>query len=355
MTHRLPFITQDLPGCGGIIKSCPEDFVVDEVPLYLPCGEGDHMYLHFRKTGLNTRQVVTRLARILEVDPETIGTAGLKDRDAVTSQWLSAPAAAFKDISPDQLEIPGVTILEHGLHGNKLKIGHLIGNRFTIRIRFCEEDSLDRAQAVVDRIRQQGMVNFYGEQRFGYEGANVTEGKKILQGEKFVKQGFLRRILISAYQSHVFNGYAIIRLQAGLARTVLRGDVMKKTDKGAIFIAEDPVEENRRLEAGEIVPTGPMVGQKAKSPLWEALDFEQECLQALGYTDKIGEGLRRNKMLGSRRPLLVYPQDITVEQDECGLLLSFMLPKGSFATVLLREIIKPAEDFWDQELDENHD
>ncbi|PKK91195.1 MAG: tRNA pseudouridine(13) synthase TruD [Candidatus Wallbacteria bacterium HGW-Wallbacteria-1] len=355
MTHRLPFITKELPGCGGIIKSCPEDFVVDEEPLYLPSGEGDHMYIRFRKIGLNTRQVVTRLAKIINIDSDEIGTAGLKDRDAVTSQWLSAPAAPFQDISPDSIEIPGVTILEHGLHSNKLRIGHLIGNRFKIRIRFCADQALEKAQAVVDRIMSHGMVNFYGEQRFGYEGANVVEGRMILQGEKFVKQSFLRRILISAFQSHLFNGYSIVRLQAGLMRTAMRGDVMKKTERGGLFIAEDSLEETRRLEAGEIVPTGPMVGQKSKAPMWDAMEFEQECMTALGYDARIAEGLRKNRMMGSRRPLLVYPKDISVEQDDGGLILSFMLPKGSFATVLLREVIKPEEDFWDQELDENHD
>jgi tRNA pseudouridine13 synthase len=345
MTHQLPFCTSELGGTGGIIKTCPEDFIVDEIPLYEPCGEGQHLYIRFRKTGLTTRQVVTKVARQLGIKPERIGTAGLKDKDAVTSQWMSVPVHMMGDVDPKSFEEQRLEILECKKHNNKLKVGHLIGNRFKIRIRFCNPGALDRAGEIISRIMDRGMVNFYGEQRFGVEGNNIYEGRDIILGKLKKDNPFLRRLFMSSYQSHLFNGYAFARLKAGLAWKVMKGDVLKKVDTGGMFVCSEPDTDQKRFDNREIVQTGPMIGFKMKQPEDESADFEQSILQGMNYNEEVAQGCLKRKIMGTRRPLLVYPWDMSFHEDEAGLVINFSLPKGSFATVFIREITKPDQGF----------
>lgn len=350
MTHKLPFSTPEFPGTGGIIKSCPDDFIVEEIPLYAPCGEGAHMYLLVRKVSLTTRQVSKKLAKLLDVPVGTIGAAGLKDKDAITTQWFSVPAEAFERMKLSDIDIHGVQILNHGLHGNKLKVGHLIGNRFSTRVRFCRADSSALASAIIERLIREGMVNYYGEQRFGAEGNNIRNGKNLLLGEEVNRDWFLKRLLMASYQSHLFNGYTLARHRAGLARTAMKGDVLKKVATGGLFICEDPVIDTARIQTNEIVLTGPMVGCKVMTPMGESLIFEREVLELMGFGPEMWSAVERIRLAGSRRPVIVYPGDVSISEDDAGLLLCFSLPKGSFATILLREIIKPDEDYWCTEI-----
>lgn len=350
MTHQLPFCTPDLKGTGGIIKTCPDDFVVDEIPLYEPCGQGQHLYIKFRKTSMTTREVVTKIARGLNIKANLIGTAGLKDKDAITSQWISVPVHLLGSVDPMSFQDDKIEILECKKHNNKLKIGHLIGNHFKIRIRFCEPNFISKAADVISRIMDKGLVNFYGEQRFGVDGNNVYEGRDILLGKKKQDNSFLRRLFMSSYQSHLFNGYAYSRLKAGLAWKIMKGDVLKKVKTGGIFICEDPEIDQQRFDNKEIVQTGPMIGFKMKQPTDESVEFEKSILQAMSCDEEVEQGCIKRKIMGTRRPLLVYPWDMSYFEDDAGLVINFSLPKGSFATVFIREITKPDQGFGHLEL-----
>jgi tRNA pseudouridine13 synthase len=335
----LPFVTADLPGSGGTLRASPEDFRVDEVPAYLPSGAGPHLYLRVEKRGRTTPDVLRALARALGVPERDAGDAGLKDRDAVTTQWLSFPAA--QDPDPAALEAPGLRVLEVSRHANKLRAGHVRANRFSIAVRGGD---LSRARAAADALRSRGFANLFGPQRFGTEGRNAEIGKAILSGaptpeaRRAGRDRFLRRLSISAYQALLFNRWLAERLSDGLFAAALRGDVMKKLDTGGLFTCEDPAADGPRVERFEISPAGPMFGHKLRPAAHEALAREERILATEGTTLAAfargggeAEGTRRAARLAV---------DVALEPLPDGYRASFELPKGSYATVLMRELVK---------------
>src|SRR5512140_1591026 len=175
----LPFVTADLPGSGGVLRSSPEDFRVDEIPAYLPSGSGPHLYLQIEKRGRTTRDVLRELARALSVPERDAGYAGLKDREAVTTQWLSFPVA--RDPDPAGLAGTGLTVLAVSRHQNKLRPGHVRANRFEVVVRGGE---LEPARACAAALSERGMPAFFGPQRFGAGGQNAAIGRALLRGER---------------------------------------------------------------------------------------------------------------------------------------------------------------------------
>jgi tRNA pseudouridine13 synthase len=169
VSPALPFVTADRPGSGGRLKCSPEDFQVDERPAYLPGGSGPHLYLHVEKRGLTTRDAVRWLARALGVGERDVGYAGLKDKAAVTTQWLSFPVT--RDPDPAGLATEGLRVLAASRHQNKLRVGHSRGNAFQVVVR---SGQLAAAAACAARLRETGLPNFFGPQRFGSGGANAA-------------------------------------------------------------------------------------------------------------------------------------------------------------------------------------
>ena len=233
----LPFVTADLPGSGGALRRTPEDFRVDEVPAYLPSGEGTHLYLRVEKRGRTTRDAIRALAAALGVPERDAGYAGLKDREAVTTQWLSFPVA--RDPEPTALESPGLRVLEVSRHGNKLRPGHARGNRFALTVRGGD---LERARAAAAALATRGFPNFFGPQRFGAAGRNAVTGKALLLGQRTPEAGraardrFLRRLCISAYQSELFNRWLTERLADGLFAAALAACHRASHDTGAATV-----------------------------------------------------------------------------------------------------------------------
>jgi tRNA pseudouridine13 synthase len=183
-------LTQTLPGIGGTIKAHPEDFMVEELPLYPPAGEGEHTFFEIRKVGRSTFDAVRAVARALGVPPNRVSYAGLKDAQAITCQVLSV-----QGISPDRvmaLDLPGIQIVWAERHRNKLKIGHLRGNRFTIRVREVGESALPAAQATLDVVGRRGVPNWFGPQRFGQRGDSALLGRAVVSRDA---QGFIRHFL----------------------------------------------------------------------------------------------------------------------------------------------------------------
>lgn len=329
---ELPTATPDMPGCGGRIRVEAEDFRVVEIPSYLPQGKGSHRYALVRKTSLTTRDLV-RALQDAGVPAKQIGVAGLKDKHAVTTQWLSVPNR-FEDAWDALDAMDGVEILETSRHKNKLGMGHLRGNRFEIRIREPGEDARTRARAVVARLAQIGSPNFFGPQRFGRYGRNAVDGLKLLRGEWVPGDHRLKRFFLSALQSLLFNRLLALRMEQGIYREVLVGDWAKKHDTGGEFLVDDPGEAERALRL-EISALLPLYGTRVR--VAEGVPGQLETAVLERYDLRWEDFTARR---GDRRISRVALDDAEVTGVDGDLLLSFALPKGSYATTVLREVMK---------------
>ena len=400
---NLPYLTKGFPGIGGTIKNRPEDFFVQEVPLYEPAGTGEHVYVEIQKVNLTTFEAVNRIATALRVSSRDIGFAGLKDARAVTRQVLSIVGTTEQAVM--DLKVPDVTINWAVRHENKLRLGHLAGNRFAIKIRDVNPTDVVKLRPVLDEIRRRGMPNFFGEQRFGRRNDNDRIGAALIRGDnkevlhlllgspdpdlddadsldarrafdagdlqkamrlfprrsgmerrilaRFAKERRpgaavrmvdekIRRLWVSALQSKMFNEVLSRRIES-LDR-LMDGDLAYKHENGACFRVESAAAEQPRADAFEISATGPLVGYRMTMPEGEPARVEQEVLSASGLTADAFRQAGKHKVKGARRPLRVQPQDVQLEGgvDDHGshITVAFTLPAGSFATVLLRELMK---------------
>ena len=429
----MPYLTADLPGVGGRIKASDADFRVVELALYTPIGHGEHVYARIEKTGIPTFEAVRRIARALRIDPRSIGYAGLKDAHAITEQTLSLGNAPLASV--EQLDVPGVRVLSVDRHTNKLRMGHLRGNHFTIRIRDANPTSgrpgaLLQARTILDVLARYGVPNYFGEQRFGLRGDTHLLGRALVlkdeaafvrclvglpngaaepphgeggpheqaespsvrQARALFEAGDLeaslplwpshmeserraiqtlidrpgeyhrvvravsakmRSFYVSAYQSALFNRVLARRLTGGdpmprsgaqQARwqalgTLVLGDLAYIHAKGAVFLVEDPAAEQARADRLEISPSGPLYGFKLTQAQGIPGESEQQVLAEEGL-DLEDFRLRGLRLKGARRPLRFPLSDTEVIEEGKNLVVSFSLPPGCYATVVLREIMK---------------
>lgn len=415
------YATADLPPVGGVIKERPEDFLVDEVPAYQPAGEGEHLYLLVQKRGLSTMDMVGIVARHFRVPRAAVGVAGLKDKHAITRQVVSVHVPGKKPEDFPMLEHPRVAVLWVDRHVNKLRPGHLRGNRFSIRIRGVEPAAARTAHRVLERLAAGGVPNRIGEQRFGLLENNHLVGRAIVAGdfegaarellgpsERFpgqhpearrlfvegryreaiqaypmgartemivlkgladgldARRAFMRlpepvlRYYLSAFQSAVFNEVLDRRVGEGTLASLRPGDLAFKHENGAVFGVDGAVLADAatagRLARLEISPSGPMWGGSMMRAGGEVDRVETEALARTGITpERLAEfDLRaRGTLEGKRRALRVPVVDPQAEGgvDEHGAYVRcvFELPRGSFATVVLREIMKPPRDADEEE------
>ena len=341
-----PLLTSDLPGIGGRIKQSPEDFEVEEIPAYEPSGQGEFLYLWIEKRDLGADYFFRQIARRLDIPLSEVGAAGMKDRHALTRQMISVPAPAEDRLN--HLEGDGVRLLKVSRHSNKLRPGHLRGNRFRILIR--NVNSTSDLPTLIERLRESGLPNYYGPQRFGRDGETVLLGFALLRGQSSQAipeksrrlSPWLRRLALSAAQSALFNHCLGARLTDGLYRRLLPGDVMAKWPYGGLFVADDVQREQARFDARETVTTGPMFGRKMFAAAAEARQREEAVLADAGLTPSSFAGF--GKLLqGTRRKNLVYLDDLQVSEEAEGVRVCVSLPAGSYATVLLREFMKNGE------------
>lgn len=327
----LPYLTADLPGTAGVLRASPDDFVVDELPAYAPAGTGDHVFARIEKRELTTPQAVERIARALGVAARDIGYAGMKDRHAITRQWISvmAPLPAVR-----ALAVPDVTVLESERHPHKLRTGHLRGNRFTLRVRGTTSDAAARATKIFDGL-QVGAPNWYGEQRFGKDGDNAARGRAIVLGEAPApRDKRLAKLLVSALQSELFNTWLVARMTDGLYARALDGDVLHKLG-GGLFTCDDPATDTQRLAAGELAITGPMFGPRMRAAERDAGSRETAILAA-AQLDAFPRALAE----GTRRDAAIRIGDASVTPIEDGIEVAFTLPSGAYATAVMREVMK---------------
>lgn len=337
---ELPYITEGYPGIGGKIRQKPSHFIVEEVPLYDASGEGIHLYVNITKENMNTRDVQIELAKLFNLDPSQVGKAGLKDKYAITTQTFSV---VFNVDQPEPDEV--TDLVEENIpikvnwakyHKNKLRAGHLEGNKFNITIVDVNEDAIEKAETIADKIHEIGLPNYYGVQRTGDEGENVRQGWLILKNRKHIRDRWLRKYLLSSYQSYLCNRYLVERVKNGYFNKLLHGDIAKKHDTGGEFHVEKTAKEQIRYENKEISFTAPMFGYKMRETKHESKTFEDKILESVSITKK---DFRNHHVRGTRRIGRILPK-FTINESEEGIVLSFMLRKGSYATTVLREFMK---------------
>ena len=305
-------------GASATLKLLNEDFLVTELPLQLPSGEGEHIWLDIEKNGANTAFIALQLADATGVQERDVGYAGLKDRYAITRQWFSIylPKGETPDLT--QLQHPEFKVLSQSRHVKKLRPGDLLGNRFRIVLREVTGDR-NAIESNLKAIASQGVPNYFGAQRFGHGGGNVEQGRAMLAREIRVRNPKKKGIYLSAVRSFIFNEVLALRIQQGLWGKALTGDVMD--------------------EAGR--PTGPMWGRGRVSTTDEAQALENGVA---GRHATLCDGMEHAGLDQERRALVASPADLTWEWPQADqLVLSFSLPAGNYATSVLNEILRTTE------------
>lgn len=333
-----------LPGC--LIRCTPEDFQVDEIPAYQPTGAGEHGYLWIEKRGLTSPELIHRIVKSLGVPVKEIGLAGQKDRHAVTRQFVSIPKRFTEHA--EKLNDENIKVLLVTAHPNKLKTGHLRGNRFRLVLRspsgtFTPQD----AQAVHDRLQwltTDGFPNYFGTQRFGHQGNTLVDGLSLLKGTlpkdhwPENKTRTMRRLVLSAVQSGIFNLVLAQRVADGTLRTPIPGEVVvrRQGTKPYVLPVDGPVEN--------IVPAGPMPGPEMLLATGVVADMEREIMSSLRLSPKDFEKYSRLTS-GIRRKMLEFPDDAEARlTEDGGILTTFSVTSGTYATVVLREIVSSVTD-----------
>ena len=330
---ELPF-AHGGPPIEGRIRVEPGDFRVDEVLGFEPTGAGEHAFLFVEKIGANTEWVARRIAEKAGVAPVAVGYAGLKDRHAITRQSFSVQLPGRADPDWSALAIPGVRVLAASRHDRKLKRGSHRGNRFRIRVRDVDGDR-ERVESRIAMIRERGVPNYFGEQRFGREAANVDLAREMFKGRR------VRRteagLALSAARSLVFNAVLAQRVEDGSWDCGLDGEVWMLAGTHSIFGPEPwTIDLARRLAAFDIDPTGPLVGEGELRTTARAREIEERAIAP--YRDLV-EGLAATGMSQQRRALRLRVEGLLHEWEADGsLVVEFRLPAGSFATVVLREL-----------------
>lgn len=332
-----PRVTEALSGTGGRIKSQPDHFCVTEIPLYEPSGSGDHIYLTFCREGATTEWLMRQTAQTLDLKEVDVGAAGLKDKHARAVQTFSLhmPRGDAQQVAQTLEEALPITVLSVSRHGNKLRRGHLVGNRFRIVVDGPAPDALARCQAVLALLYEHGLPNFYGPQRFGNSGDNAERARAALIAGKRLRHR--DRFLLSSYQSALFNIWLSQRIARGDFARLILGDVAKKVSSGGLFVVEDLAVDNQRLAQRELTYTGPIIGHDLKHAEGDAAIHEQILFSEDGIPP---QRLKQARLAGSRRSARLYLDQVTAQTaDDGALILEFELPKGAYATTVLREIM----------------
>jgi len=322
------------PPLQARLRSTPDDFRVEEVLGYDADGQGEHALLWVEKCGANTDWVARELAKFAGVSQVAVGYAGMKDRHAVTRQTFSVQLAGKPD--PDWSTFPHaeVKVLAATRHSRKLKRGALRGNRFVLVLRQVQGDR-EAAERVLQQIAARGVPNYYGEQRFGREGGNVAQARSMFAGRRVERDK--RSFLLSAARSQIFNSVLAARVERDAWDTPLDGEIWALAGSRSWFGPEpfsDVLAE--RLARLDIHPSGPLWGQGERPSQSEAGALEQSIAES--YSD-LAAGLVAARMDQERRPLRLVPTDLKWRWlDDDALELSFELPAGAYATVVVREL-----------------
>lgn len=338
-----------------LFKQNKDDFVVTEIPLYEFAGVGEHIILKIRKKDLATWDAVQIIANFLGCKPRDIGYAGLKDKNALTVQSISIHKQYEEKLKT--FSHPNIKILDTTRHNNKIKVGHLKGNKFFIRLKRVTPIDARKIESVLKTIATYGIPNYFGFQRFGIEGDNYKKGKQILDGTLKEKRRNLKQMYINAYQSYLFNTWLSKRIEISklveafkpseifeklelpleLVKQMkkqehpfklLPGDLMSHYPFGRIFHVENTKEEAEKFSLRDRVATGLLAGKRVKKSENVAYEYEKE------FDEDTSED-------GARRFAWIFLDEISSQykEEKNWFELQFTLPKGSYATEVISELI----------------
>lgn len=333
--EKLPY-AWGKPLNSGKIKSFPEDFKVSEILPFVPSGEGEHCYLRIAKRQLNTDEVVRKLAKLAQVRTSDIGYAGLKDKAAISEQWFSVHLPQHNQPDWSELCSDKIELLEQTHHLRKLRIGALTGNKFSLVVRDiqgCQSQITDR----LAQIKNEGVPNYFGEQRFGNMNTNLNRAVELFTGTSKLRKGPLRSIVISAARSFLFNQILAERINNRTWNQLIHGDVMI-LDGSTSFFAVDAIDETliQRLRTLDIHPSGALWGG-GNMPVDKTCRYLE--INTLSQFPLFLQGLEKLGLKQERRALRVKVADLTWHFiDATTLQIEFVLPPGSYATMVLREL-----------------
>lgn len=331
-----------LPAGRGVIRSRAEDFVVEEVPVQLPDGAGEHLWLWVEKRGENTEAVAKRLTRAAGVKSVAVGYAGRKDRNALTRQWFSVHLPGETgDSAPQGFESEQVRVLRTARHSRKLRVGALRGNRFVLQIREIEADA-GLLETRLRSIAERGVPNYFGEQRFGRAAANLEAALSMFSGRP-ERDRKLRGLYLSAARSAVFNGILARRVADRSWDGLLPGEAVMLDGSNSFFVADSiGADLERRLAIHDVHPSGALWGE-GEPPCRDAAARVEAAV--VGESAALVEGLAAAGLRQERRPLRLCPQELqwAIDERDCSLSLEFMLPAGAFATAVLRDLLEYRE------------
>ena len=304
-----------------------DDFIVDEIGMKWK-GNGNFTILHIKKVEMTTWDMIAAFAEFLNINAEKIGYAGLKDKHATTTQYISIEARYEKELKKfkhKQIKVIGWT-----RHTHSIRMGDLVGNRFTINLFEVSQIQAGQIEKLARKSEKQGLPNYFGYQRFGRDGDSIEQAKKMIDGDLTIEDAKLKKFLISIYQSVFFNEWLAERVMISREENnskflLLEGDLYSDS-KGKLFTPKSP--QQKDFDAHKVVPTGLLCGRGVYRSRDRAGEIEAKYDDGFLYE----KGLRRNA--------IIFPADIEMKYtagfDKMS--MAFTLPKGSYATVFLENI-----------------
>ncbi|WP_395345153.1 tRNA pseudouridine(13) synthase TruD [Ningiella sp. W23] len=375
MSPKLPSLTSELhaaeqfnweylhgkPKAAGTLKASAEDFKVEEILGFELSREGEHHFLWVEKVDTNTAFVAEQLAKFSGIPLRDIGYAGRKDKFARTAQYFSVYQGKHSAPHWDAFSHPNISIIHHHRHNKKLRLGALQGNRFSLKLRNLENFSIEEFHTRIKAIQENGVPNYYGQQRFGQMktssgevfNGNLHLGFRLAAGEH-IKNRNKRSMAISALRSFLFNAAVSARIKSNLHQTILLDDALMLSGSNSYFLAtkdEDFDQLRQRLLQRDILLTAPLTGDDTVKKLYAKLAKDKKCKpqsgnravdfehQSLFEYMPILESLAKLGLKEERRSILMYPSDLEWAVDSNTLSISFVLPSGSFATSVVRELL----------------
>jgi len=327
------------PRVTGILKQTFEDFQVTENLSFTPSGDGEHVFLKIIKTNLNTLDVCQRISRHFNVHPRNVSYAGLKDKRAVTTQWFSFPFPVKSVVDLDGFESDGLKVKECTRNTRKLKRGAIQSNYFKITLRQLD-GSIDEIDDKVNLIRQKGVANYFGAQRFGHNESNLVNAVKMFSGKIRCNRN-KRSLYLSAIRSYLFNEVLSQRIKENAWDELCLGDVAVLNNSRSYFIVDELTDDLlQRFKKGDIHPSAPLWGEGELCSMYSIKNLEEKIIAAY---PQLMEGLIQSGLQQDRRSIRLVMPDLTYQTLESELFVEFTLPSGSYATSVLREIVDFSE------------
>ncbi len=322
------------PTSSGDIRASHADFVVEEVLGFELSGEGEHVCLFIEKAGENTLYVAKQIAKIAGVRNRDVSYSGLKDRHAITRQWFCVPVGIKQTVDWSALASDSIRIVSQTRHLKKLRSGSHRANKFTLVLRNISD--MAEVQQRLAQIEQTGVPNYFGSQRFGHGGNNLQLAQKMFAGES-IRDRKLKGLVLSAARSFLFNRIVSQRIEQHSFDQPMDGDIFRLAGSRSFFSEKATDDIRQRLASGDIQIAASMPGDGDWLSTLAAGEFEQAVLS--DYTDWLA-GLKAQRVAADCRPIRLDAAELSSELlDEQTIKLDFVLPTGSFATALLRELL----------------